>query len=84
MSYFDGVRGETVGCLSLLASQGELDKLQEALANDGGRERWRAADNKGWQIQIEIQVEMHMKIHIKSHIKIHIKIQIEIHMEVHM
>jgi len=48
MSYFDGVRGETVGSLSLLASQGELDKLQEALANDGGRERWRAADNKGW------------------------------------
>ena len=48
MSYFDGVRGETVGSLSLLASQGELDKVQEALASDGGRERWRAADNKGW------------------------------------
>ena len=76
MSYFDGVRGETVGSLSLLASQGELDKVEEALANDGGRERWRAADNKGWQIQIEIQVEIHIKIHIK--------IQIEIHMEVHM
>ena len=76
MSYFDGVRGETIGSLSLLASQGELDKLLEALANDGGRERWRAADNKGWQIQIEIQVEIHIKIHIK--------IQIEIHMEVHM
>jgi len=48
MSYFDGVRGDTVGSLSLLASQGELDQVQEALANDGGRERWRAADNKGW------------------------------------
>ena len=48
MSYFDGVRGDTVGSLSLLASQGELDKVQEALASDGGRERWRAADNKGW------------------------------------
>ena len=47
MSYFDGVRGETVGSLSLFASQGELDKVQDLLANDGGRERWRAADNKG-------------------------------------
>lgn len=47
MSYFDGVRGETVGSLSLLASQGDLEKLQEVLSFDGGRERWRAADNRG-------------------------------------
>ena len=47
MSYFDGVRGETVGSLSLLASQGDLEKLQEVLCFDGGRERWRAADNRG-------------------------------------
>lgn len=47
MSYFDGVRGETVGSLSLLASQGDLEKLQEVLSSDGGRERWRAADNRG-------------------------------------
>ena len=47
MSYFDGVREDTVGSLSLLASQGELDRVQELLASDGGRERWRAADNKG-------------------------------------
>ena len=52
MSYIDGVRGETVGSLSLLASQGELDKVQEALASDGGRERWRAADNKGWAMTL--------------------------------
>ena len=47
MSYFDGVRGETVGSLSLLASQGDLEKVQEVLSFDGGRERWRAADNRG-------------------------------------
>ena len=48
MSYFDGVREDAIGSLSLLASQGELDRVQELLASDGGRERWRAADNKGW------------------------------------
>ena len=34
MSYFDGVRGETVGSLSLFVSQGEVDKVQDLLAND--------------------------------------------------
>ena len=58
MSYFDGVRGETVGSLSLLASQGELDKVRDLLANDGGRERWRAADNKGWAM-LRALVQLH-------------------------
>jgi len=48
MSYFDGLRGETLGSLSVSAREGDLDQLQELLNSDGGRERWRAADNKGW------------------------------------
>ena len=63
MSYFDGVREETVGSLSLLASQGDLEKLQEVLSSDGGRERWRAADNRGWTM-LHPLVEQFYKIHI--------------------
>ena len=77
MSYFDGVRGETVGSLSLLASQGELDKVEEALANDGGRERWRAADNKGWQIHIEILMAIHLATDIQIHTDIHMEINMK-------
>ena len=47
MSYFDGLRGETLGSLSVSAREGDLEHLQELLSSDGGRERWRAADNKG-------------------------------------
>ena len=47
MSYFDGLRGETLGSLSVSAREGDLEQLQELLNSDGGRERWRAADNKG-------------------------------------
>ena len=47
MSYFDGHRGETLGSLSMFAREGDLEQLQELLNLDGGRERWRAADNKG-------------------------------------
>ena len=47
MSYFDGLRGETMGSLSVSAREGDLEQLQELLNSDGGRERWRAADNKG-------------------------------------
>jgi len=48
MTYFEGVRGDTVGSLSVLAARGELAAVEAAVATDGGRERWRAVDNQGW------------------------------------
>ena len=50
MSYFDGALtlAETVSSLSQLASVGEEGELEQQLASDGGRERWRALDNRGW------------------------------------
>jgi len=48
MTYFEGVRGETVGSLSVLAAQGDLAAVEAIVATDGGRERWRAVDNQGW------------------------------------
>ena len=48
MAYFDAPRADTVSSLSLLAREGLVDRLGEALDRDGGREGWRAVDNKGW------------------------------------